>query len=128
MVRLSGQRGVPVTVIDGEAVVGYDRPRLQQLLTSAHRPRLGAAVADAALMAAKGRCAVTSGAYVGRVGPGTPASRAGLRSGDVITHLANQPVGTAQELERLMAGVRPGQSVSLTYVREGSQHNALLRF
>ncbi len=33
MVRISGQRGVPVIVIDGQVVVGFDRPRLEQLLS-----------------------------------------------------------------------------------------------
>ena len=35
MVRLTGQLGVPVTVIDGQVVVGFDRPHLEQLLASA---------------------------------------------------------------------------------------------
>ena len=32
MIRQTGQTGVPVIVVDGEAVVGFDRPRLDQLL------------------------------------------------------------------------------------------------
>jgi len=32
MIKLSGQGGVPVTVVDGEVVVGFDRPRLEKLL------------------------------------------------------------------------------------------------
>jgi glutaredoxin len=32
LLRRTGQLAVPVTVIDGEAVVGFDRPRLLQLL------------------------------------------------------------------------------------------------
>ena len=32
MIEKSGQMGVPVILIDGELVVGFDRPRLSQLL------------------------------------------------------------------------------------------------
>jgi hypothetical protein len=32
LLRLTGQLAVPVTVIDGEAVLGFNRPRLVQLL------------------------------------------------------------------------------------------------
>ncbi len=32
MVRISGQMGVPVLVIDGNVIVGFDRPRIDELL------------------------------------------------------------------------------------------------
>ena len=32
MVRLSGQQGVPVVTIDGQVIVGFNRPRIDQLL------------------------------------------------------------------------------------------------
>lgn len=32
MIDLSGQMGVPVVVIDGEVVVGFDKGKIQQLL------------------------------------------------------------------------------------------------
>jgi len=32
MVRTSGQMGVPVIMVDGETVVGFDKPRLNSLL------------------------------------------------------------------------------------------------
>jgi len=128
MVRVSGQQGVPVTVIDGKAVVGFDRPRLDQLLEWAQRPRLGAAVADAAEMAAKGRTAATEGAYIGRITPGGAAARAGLQAGDVITAIARQPIRGAAAVERVVARVRPGQSVPLTYVREGRKQETTIQF
>ena len=34
MVNLTGQMGVPVIVIDGQAVVGFDRTRIQELLSA----------------------------------------------------------------------------------------------
>lgn len=34
LVRLTGQMSVPVIVVDGQAVVGFDRAKLQRLLAS----------------------------------------------------------------------------------------------
>ncbi len=126
MVRVSGQRGVPVTVIDGRVVVGYDEPTLTQLLAGAQRVRLGAAVADAADMAAQGRCRVAQGAYVGRVSAGSAAQRAGLAAGDVIVSLAGRAVDSALALETLVARLKPGQSVPISYVRGSEQREATL--
>ena len=128
MVWLSGQQGVPVTVIDGKVVVGFDRPRLDQLLEGAQRPHLGAAVADAADMAARGRTTLSQGAYIGRVVSGGAAARGGLRAGDVITAIARQPIQGAVSVERVVARVRPGQSVSVTYVRDGREHETTIQF
>lgn len=128
MVRVSGQQGVPVTVIDGQPVVGFDRARLEQLLARASRPRLGAAVADAADMAAKGRTTVRQGAYVGKVTPGGLAAQAGLQAGDVIVSVAGQPIAGAGNLETLLAHVRPGQAVPLGYIRDGEQRQATIHF
>ena len=33
MVHMSGQMGVPVTVVDNEVIVGFDKARLDRLLT-----------------------------------------------------------------------------------------------
>lgn len=32
MIKISGQSGVPVIVIDDEVVIGFNRPRLEELL------------------------------------------------------------------------------------------------
>jgi len=127
MVRLTGQRVVPVTVIDGRAIVGYDVPRLEEALRSAARPRLGAAIADAASMAARGRTSVARGAYVGRVNPGGAAEAAGLVAGDVITAVAGRPVTSADDLEALLQRVVPGRDVSVTYVRDGVERTTTAR-
>ena len=49
MVRLSGQQGVPVTAIDGQVVVGFNRPVIDQLLAqqALRPPKLGVAIARA---------------------------------------------------------------------------------
>ena len=118
MVRLSGQRGVPVTQLAGDVIVGFDRPRIDAALARAQRPKLGAAVAAASKMHAEGRCQVDQGAYVGKVSPGGSAAKAGLRSGDIIVSLGGHAVESDVQLQRLIAGAQPGQRLTLRYRRQ----------
>lgn len=122
MVRLSGQRGVPVIQIGDQVVVGFDRARLEAILGSAAPKGLGAAVADAAVMAAQGRTDLTDGAYVGRVKPGSIAELAGLRAGDVIVALGANSVRSATGLETLLARVPHGREVPIEYIRNGRRY------
>ena len=105
MVRRSGQQGVPVTVIDDEVIVGFDRGRLEQVLAQRARPRpkLGAKVAGASAIARKRGISLPEGAYVGVVKPDSPAGRAGLREGDVIVDLDGRAVRGASDLQRAPA-------------------------
>jgi S1-C subfamily serine protease len=119
MVRLTGQLGVPVTVIDGQVVVGFDRPHLEQLLASGggQRPHLGLKVADASKVAPKVGGVPVSGALVGAVAPGSLGERAGLRNGDIITELNLQPIRGADDLERAMGELTPGSRATIVYLR-----------
>ena len=126
MVKVSGQQGVPVITIDGQVIVGFDQPRLMQLLKRA-KPKLGAAIADASSQARKHAGIPNSGAYVGRVQPGSPADRAGLQRGDVIIALGGQPIIVSGDVERLVSQMPSGRDVSLTYVRAGQEHDTLVR-
>ena len=126
MVRLSGQQGVPVINIDGQVVVGFNQPRLNQLLKNA-KPKLGASIADAASQVRKHPGIPASGAYVGKVRPGSPSQKAGLKAGDVITALGGQPVTRASDLHHLVAQMPRGRDVSLTYVRGGKTGDILIR-
>lgn len=126
MVRISGQQGVPVIAVDGQVVVGFDQPRLMQLLKNS-QPKLGASVADAARQAKKRPGIPTSGAYVGRVRSGSPAARAGLRQGDVVMALGGHPVAGADDLHKLVAEMPKARDLSLTFVRNGQQKESLIR-
>jgi PDZ domain-containing protein len=62
---------------------------------------------------------VTSRVVLESVADGGPAKAAGLRKGDVLTAVDGGAVDSVCSLRRLMAGHRPGDTVSLTYRRAG---------
>ena len=61
----------------------------------------------------------SSGARIASVKSGTPAQRAGLRTGDVITAVDGQQIASGAELQSAIDGKRPGDTASITYTRGG---------
>ena len=59
------------------------------------------------------------GARIADVRSGTPAARAGLEPGDVVTAVGGDEVGSADELRRLIDARKPGDEVELTLERDG---------
>jgi len=114
-----GERGVPVIDIDGQKVVGFNKPLLEQLLArrkNVPRPRkLGAAIADSEGHAPAGS---PPGAFVGRVRPGSAAALGGLREGDIITTIAGQPVRAAGDVEQILARAPEHAQVPLQVIRQ----------
>ncbi|HUQ64469.1 MAG TPA: trypsin-like peptidase domain-containing protein [Acidimicrobiales bacterium] len=65
-----------------------------------------------------------SGAVIGQTAPGSPAAKAGLRAGDVVTALDGKDISSADDLVAALQSYKPGDSVSVTWSRQGSQHTA----
>ncbi len=59
------------------------------------------------------------GALVNGVEPGSPADRAGLETGDVITKFNGQAVESGNDLRNLVASTAPGSKATVTIVRQG---------
>jgi S1-C subfamily serine protease len=86
---------------------------------------------------------VLHGAVVTKVNPNTPGSKAGLRAGtdkrellgapfvaggDVIVAIANHPVGSAEDVVRVVTEeLSPGQSVPVTFIRAGRRHRVTVK-
>jgi S1-C subfamily serine protease len=72
--------------------------------------------------------ATGSGVPIAGVVPGSPAARAGLTTGDVITSIAGHPATSQPALRRTMiTDLTPGQAVTITYTTStGQQHSATL--
>src|ERR1700726_4677599 len=61
----------------------------------------------------------TTGALVGDVNPDSPADKAGLKSGDVITQFNGQPIQDASQLKLRVAESAPGSIAQLSVSRNG---------
>ncbi len=86
---------------------------------------LGALTPD--LAQAFGLPAGTKGALIQQVMPKTPAEKAGLEPGDVITTLDGKAVESSTALSRGVALVPPGQSVTLGLTRKGRPKTVTLK-
>jgi putative serine protease PepD len=56
----------------------------------------------------------------------TPASKAGLRAGDVITAIGGDHISSSDELRTAINARKPGDRVSITYTRNGTKHTVSL--
>ena len=126
MVNRTGQMGVPVTVLAGQTIIGFNQPalkaavaRLRQQQGQAHANsiRLGAQVADA------GQKVGMPGALLGAVRPGSLAAQAGLREGDIITNLNGLAVINADGLAKALQSVAASKAASppVTFRRDGQE-------
>lgn len=70
---------------------------------------------------------VDDGLLVVRVIPGTPASRLGLREGDVVVEVEGRECRDVHSLRRAVAEAGPDGDVSLTWVRKGERQSGHLQ-
>jgi serine protease Do len=140
-----GNSGGPLVNLDGEVVgintlirvgaggaYGFAVPmneayRVAQVLLKDGRvryPYLGVNLRDvegleAAVKERLGGTLPSKGAFVAEVTPGSPAAKAGVKPGDVITKLAGRDVSTAADVVELVSSHRIGDEVAVTLFREG---------
>jgi putative serine protease PepD len=72
-------------------------------------PFLGVSVGDAD----------TGGAQVSKVTAGSPAEKAGIKEGDVITKIGNDAIANSEDLVGAVQGGTVGESLQVTIVRDG---------
>ncbi len=65
----------------------------------------------------------TAGAIVDEPQDGSPASKAGLKSEDVVTAVDGSAVNDARDFARKIAAVAPGSTVKLSVMRHGTPHS-----
>ena len=99
---------------------------------------VGVATIDPTLASQLG---VPTGVEVTEVQPGTPAADAGLVAadsakvidgqqvpvgGDIITAIDGQKISSSEELQNVVGAKKPGDSITITYTRGGSEHTLSL--
>jgi serine protease Do len=82
-----------------------------------HDVQIGATIRD--LDSEQGR--TITGAVVDEVREDSPAAKAGLKAGDVVTEYDGERVRSAKHLSRLVAETAPGHTVKAAVMRNGSR-------
>ncbi len=91
------------------------------------RPRLGVQVHELdENLAAYFKVEPRSGVLVLEVNEDSPAAKAGLRSGDVITKVDNETVRDAEDLIESLQDYEEGDEVKIEYVRQGKRETTAI--
>jgi serine protease Do len=117
--RSGGFQGIAFA-IPIDAAMGVE----QQLLAhgKVERGRLGVAIQEVnASLARSFGLDRPRGALVAQVEPGSPADKAGLKPGDVITGFNGKQIEQSSQLPALVAQMKPGTQAKLEVLRNGKQ-------
>ena len=79
-------------------------------------------------MAAQYSIDLDKGVFVYSVVKGGAGDRAGLRLGDIITEMDGKTIDSMNDLSMAKKGHKAGETVSLTYYRDGEYHETTLTF
>jgi serine protease Do/serine protease DegQ len=122
--------GVNTAIVSAGQGIGFSIPInmakeiMRQLIARGRVVRgwLGIVIQDVnAELARSFGVAERDGVLVADVMRGGPADGSGLRPGDVIVEFGGTRVREVPDLQRLAAGVAPGQTVALVVVRDGAR-------
>lgn len=103
------------------------KPVIDQLITNGYvvRPYLGAQLYTVdQFVAQRYRLAVRQGALVTQVAAGSPAAKAGIKQGDVITAMGSKAVTGSDDVTNIVNAATVGQQAQITYYR-GSTKNTV---
>jgi putative serine protease PepD len=71
--------------------------------------------------------ATASTAKIASVKAATPAAQAGLKAGDVVTAVDGTSIASGDDLTRAIDSHKPGDTITLKYRRDGSEHTVDLK-
>ncbi|MGL4722704.1 MAG: Do family serine endopeptidase [Desulfovibrionaceae bacterium] len=103
---------------------------ISQLRTSGkvRRGWIGAAIQDITSDTAKAlNLGNQNGTLIGSVINQGPAYKAGLRAGDIVISVNGKAVQDASDFLRSIAGFQPGQSISISYLRDGNKRDTVVK-
>jgi len=124
----SGQAGGGSVGLGFAIPVDFAYPITQQLITTgaANHPTLG--VQAQPMPTGSGSSGAPAGLFVVGVDPGGPAASAGLRPGDIITTIDGKPARSPDQLVTVGLGRQPGDTVEISYWRDGSSDTTTVVF
>lgn len=111
----TGTTEAPTTVENSDKVM--QNPRLRARF-DAMRPWLGVMVKD---------LPDNTGVRVESVSAGSPAEKAGVTTGDIITNIAGKAITNGQSLAEVTSGLVIGTDYPLTVIRDGKKLNIIIR-
>lgn len=76
----------------------------------------------------QGITAVTEGLIVGEVTSGSGAEKAGLKTGDVIIAINDNPTHNSSQLQEQVARFRPGDQANVTFIRDNKKQTVKVTF
>lgn len=106
--------------------VNMARKVMEQIIANGRveRGRIGISLKDLHPSVNKG---LNQGAVIAEIAAGSPAEKAGLRKGDVVTGADDRPIRTAAQLRNTIGLARIGEDVKLTLLRNGAPFTASVR-
>jgi hypothetical protein len=122
--KLNAEGMARVAAVGARVVQQLDdsgRPVFARVTPPARRGRAGTAGGTLLGVGGDGRMP-GDGVPLSHIMPGSAAERAGLRDGDVLVRVGEQPVNTFEELRNAIRARQPGDVVRLVYLRDGRDH------
>jgi serine protease Do len=115
--RSGGSMGISFSIPMDEAVRVSDQLRANGRVT---RGRIGVTIGPVSKEVAESiGLGKTVGALVSGVGAGTPAEKAGIEAGDIITKFDGKLIEKSSDLPRMVGATKPGTKSLVTVFRKG---------
>ncbi|MBM4462932.1 MAG: PDZ domain-containing protein [Chloroflexi bacterium] len=131
LVNMAGQVvGINTAIVSDSENIGFAIstdtiiPVVQSLIENGKvsRPWLGVQVTTVtSTIQSYYRLSVNTGALIVRVSSGSPADKAGLRAGDVVTKIDNKDISTAEDLISAIGSHQVSDQVTVVYYRGSAQ-------
>jgi serine protease Do len=116
--RSGGFMGISFSIPIDEAIRVSDQLRT---IGRVQRGRIGVQIDQVSKDVAESLgLAKAQGALVRSVEAGSPAEKAGVEAGDIITRFEGKPIEKSADLPRMVGSVKPGSKATLTVWRRGS--------
>jgi len=122
--RSGGFMGISFAIPMDEAIRVSDQLRASGRVT---RGRIGVQIDQVTKEVAESiGLGKATGAMVRSIEPGSPAEKAGIEPGDIITRFDGKTIDKTSDLPRVVGGTKPGSRSTITVFRRGNSKDLLI--